>query len=213
MTEPQWLTCADPGKMLEFLWRTGSHRKLRLFACACCYRTWDLLTGEAGKKAVGVAERYAEGLAGEEELHEATDNLEIVAPRGEPYPNGPAYFATWDHAPDAAKSAGWAADEMIRHALGEELAQKERLAQVASLHCIFGPLAFRSLALDPAWRTFTVTQLAEAIYQERAFDRLPILADALEEAGCTQRDILNHCRQPGVHVRGCFVVDLVVGKE
>jgi hypothetical protein len=58
-----------------------------------------------------------------------------------------------------------------------------------------------------------VTALAKAIYGERAFDRLPILADALEEAGCTNAELLGHCRQPGVHVRGCWVVDLVLGKE
>ena len=72
---------------------------------------------------------------------------------------------------------------------------------------------FRPVALDPAWRTAAVTQLAGAIYEERAFDRLPILAAALEDAGCTSPDILNHCRQPGPHVRGCWLVDLVLGKE
>ena len=66
---------------------------------------------------------------------------------------------------------------------------------------------------DPRWRTSNVTALAQAIYDDRAFDRLPILADALEDAGCTDADILNHCRQPGEHVRGCWVVDLVLGKE
>jgi len=68
-------------------------------------------------------------------------------------------------------------------------------------------------ALAPAWLTSTVTSLAQSIYQERAFDRLPILADALEDSGCTNPDILNHCRQPGEHVRGCWVVDLLLGKE
>jgi hypothetical protein len=55
--------------------------------------------------------------------------------------------------------------------------------------------------------------LAQAIYDDRAFDRLPILADALEEAGCTDADILNHCRRPGEHVRGCWAIDLVLGKR
>ena len=67
--------------------------------------------------------------------------------------------------------------------------------------------------LDPAWLTPTVQSIAAAIYQDRAFDRLPILADALEEAGCTNADVLLHCRQPGEHVRGCWVVDLLLGKE
>ena len=70
-----------------------------------------------------------------------------------------------------------------------------------------------ALTFDAAWRTATVTSLALAIYEERAFDRLPILADALEDAGCTNADILGHCRGGGEHVRGCWVVDLVLGKE
>jgi hypothetical protein len=58
-----------------------------------------------------------------------------------------------------------------------------------------------------------VQKMAQANYDERAFDRMPILAGALEEAGCTSQDILGHCRQPGEHVRGCWVVDLLLGKE
>ncbi|MBP3959984.1 hypothetical protein J8F10_32485 [Gemmata sp. G18] len=71
---------------------------------------------------------------------------------------------------------------------------------------------FRPVALVPVWLTSTVRALAEGIYQERAFDRMPILADALQDAGCDNEDILTHCRQPGEHVRGCWVVDLVLGK-
>jgi hypothetical protein len=70
-----------------------------------------------------------------------------------------------------------------------------------------------NLTLNPSWLTLTVRQLTQAIYDEGAFERLPILADALEDAGCDNADILNHCRQPGEHVRGCWVVDLVLGKE
>ena len=55
--------------------------------------------------------------------------------------------------------------------------------------------------------------LAQAIYEERRFGDLPVLADALEEAGCTDADILSHCRGPGPHVRGCWVVDLLLGKQ
>ena len=77
---------------------------------------------------------------------------------------------------------------------------------------IFGN-PFRPIALVPAWRTATVISLAQAIYDGRHFDRLPILADALEDAGCTDAAILDHCRQPGEHARGCWVVDLVLGKS
>ncbi|MBL8793030.1 MAG: hypothetical protein JNM56_03935 [Planctomycetia bacterium] len=72
---------------------------------------------------------------------------------------------------------------------------------------------FRPVSVHPAWLTSTVTSLAQGIYDERTFDCLPILADALEDAGCDNADILNHCRQPGEHVRGCWVLDLLLAKE
>ena len=72
---------------------------------------------------------------------------------------------------------------------------------------------FRSMTLNPEWRTATVVALARGIYDERAFDRMPILADALQDAGCDSADILGHCRGPGPHVRGCWVVHLVLGKS
>ena len=88
----------------------------------------------------------------------------------------------------------------------------EQGSQADLLRDIFGN-PFRPVTLNPAWRTGNVTALAQSIYDDRAFDRMPILADALEDAGCDNADILNHCRQPGEHVRGCWVVDLVLGKE
>ena len=66
--------------------------------------------------------------------------------------------------------------------------------------------------LDQAWRTESVVGLATGIYADRAFDRLPVLADALEDAGCANADVLGHCRGPGPHARGCWVVDLLLGK-
>lgn len=73
---------------------------------------------------------------------------------------------------------------------------------------------FRPVAFDPSWRTSTAVGLAQSMYESRAFDRMPILADALQDAGCTNEDVLSHCRDPKqVHVRGCWVVDLLLGKE
>ena len=92
---------------------------------------------------------------------------------------------------------------------------KERLAQSNLLRDVFGN-PFRPVAVEPAWLAWgggTVRQLAQAIYDERAFERLPVLADALEEAGCTNADVLGHCRQPAEHVRGCWVVDLLLGRS
>lgn len=89
---------------------------------------------------------------------------------------------------------------------------KELVAQAILIRCVFGN-PFRLVAFDPHWRSEIVVALATGIYAERAFDRMPILADALEEAGCDDADVLAHCRGLGPHVRGCWVVDRVLGKE
>jgi hypothetical protein len=91
-----------------------------------------------------------------------------------------------------------------------------RSTQANLLRCIFAN-PFRPLSsADPAWLSWnngTVVRIAQGIYEDRDFDRLPILADALEDAGCTAPDILEHCRAPGEHARGCWLVDLLLGKE
>jgi hypothetical protein len=95
------------------------------------------------------------------------------------------------------------------------LFKTEEKAQCRLLHDLFGDPFYPAL-IHPkkAWANKrNALNLAHTIYDDRAFDRMPILADALEEAGCTNADILNHCRQPGEHVRGCWVVDLILGKS
>jgi len=88
----------------------------------------------------------------------------------------------------------------------------EKRYQIQLLHDLFGN-PFRPVAVSPSWLTTTVVALAAGIYEEKAFDRLPILADALQDAGCDNEDSLNHCRQPNPHVRGCWVIDLLTGRE
>src|SRR5262249_4978285 len=91
--------------------------------------------------------------------------------------------------------------------------KRERRYQTHLLREIFGN-PFRPVTLDPPWLTSPAVALAQGIDEERAFDRMPILADALQDAGCDCADILEHCRDPkGGHVRGCWVVDLVLGKS
>src|SRR5262249_51534281 len=95
-------------------------------------------------------------------------------------------------------------------------ADAERMAQCEVLRELFGPLPFRPLAIDPTWLSWKagiVSELARAIYDERTFDRMPFLGDALEEAGCGDPKILAHCRAEAVHVRGCWLVDLLLGKS
>jgi hypothetical protein len=90
---------------------------------------------------------------------------------------------------------------------------EESAAHAVLLRDIFGPSPFHPVVIDPTWLTTAVKNLTHVIHTDRAFDRLPILADALEEAGCADEAILTHCRCAGPHVRGCWVVDLLLGKE
>jgi hypothetical protein len=107
----------------------------------------------------------------------------------------------------------------VRRATGT--AEEERRIQAILVHEVFGPLPFRPVTLDPACLTGSkIQKLARVAYDERLLpsghmipECVPILADALEEAGCTNADILSHCRGPWPHVRGCWVVDLLLAKE
>jgi hypothetical protein len=81
------------------------------------------------------------------------------------------------------------------------------------LRCVFGnPFRAADHKSVSGWNKTTVRSLSQGIYEDRAFDRLPILADALEEAGCTDAAMLGHCRGSGPHIRGCWVVDLILAK-
>src|SRR5262249_30894716 len=112
----------------------------------------------------------------------------------------------------ALRSGRWHPATECANATAIALGRNEWPVQTVLLRDIFGPLLFRPITLDAAWLTLSVRNLAEAIDVERDFERLPILGDALEEAGCSNADWLALCRRGGEHVRGCWVVDLVGGK-
>jgi hypothetical protein len=220
MTEAEWLACADPTLMLAFLRDKAGDRKLRLFACACCRRIWHLLTDERSRRAVEAGEevvdartnsdRHALRVARKDAMNAERDSDALPARAARSVVARSAYEASWR----ASRFAALAAPNARRDIpLATPEVQAELAAQTSLLREIAGPLPFRPVTLNPAWLTPTVKQLAQAIYHEKAFERLPILADALEDSGCTNADILNHCRQPGEHVRGCWVVDLILGKE
>jgi hypothetical protein len=97
-------------------------------------------------------------------------------------------------------------------AFNDALYAQEVFAQVVLIRDIFGN-PFRPVAISPEWRTDTAVALARQMYESREFGAMPILADALQDAGCDNDDILNHCRSEGPHVRGCWVVDQILGKE
>jgi len=228
MTEAEWLACVDPMPMLEFLRGKASDRKLRLFACACCHRVGNhLWSGSIGQEAILTAEKYADGMATLEELDACR---RLIESQLKLYPSEPVYDASYwacgrniqekveGSAFYAANRSTWSIDQSADDydARCEKRRNEELAAQASFLHNIFGPLPFHFVHLEPSWLTWndgTIPKLAQAIYEERAFDHLPILADALEEAGCTNEDILGHCRSGGEHVRGCWVVDSLLGKS
>jgi hypothetical protein len=83
---------------------------------------------------------------------------------------------------------------------------------MSMIHDVFDRRLFRPITLSPSWLTSTVTALAQQMYDSRDFAAMPILADALQDAGCDDEQVLGHCRGPGPHVRGCCVIDLILSK-
>jgi hypothetical protein len=208
----------------------ASDRKLRLFACAC-FRAMAEHFPE-GDNAVAVAESFAEGLASQEEMEGAGPGVEDALPPVE-WDLLRALDSLVDQ--DAINAACVTADnvalargqlEMIRamqsrgelrpstasRSASEAAEQVARQGQSDLLRCILGN-PNRPTTSDPSWRTTAAVVLAGAIYERREFGRLPELARILEEAGCADPAVLAHCRRPGEHTRGCWVVDLLLGKE
>jgi hypothetical protein len=181
----------------------ASSRQLRLFVCAVCRRNWARLGSSTCRDAVLVAERYADGLAREDELAAATHATAFTR-EGDRACDRPSDLANW---------AVQADDLMFTAALIATARDPvEQVWQAGVLRDIFGN-PFGLVSLNASAPPAFVKSLAKDVYEERRFEDLPILADAFEEAGCTDSDLLAHCRQPGPHVRGCWVVDLILGKR
>jgi hypothetical protein len=215
MTESEWLACTDPNAMLDFLQGKATDRKFRLFAAACCRGIWGLLD-LIGTGAVEVAERHADGAVSAEELSRAVNHSWWGADRLN-YEEDHIWVAGW-----AAHAAVAGEDPFEAAALAAGAARREDepASQCILLRDCFGPLPFRPVSVSPAWQTAEVAALAQAAYEERELPagtldlaRLAVLADALEETGCDQADLLAHLRGTGPHVRGCWAVDLILGKE
>jgi hypothetical protein len=209
MTEAEWLDCADPGAMLEFLRDGCGTDKLRLFACACCRRAWYDLRNPFSRGAVEVAERYALGGA-------ASAAAQVAGYLGryqEMLTEVGARLLEWDFTwADADAVAGWCA--RAAHRLGAEGdgPTQERAIQAGILRDLLGPLPFRPAPFEPRWRTHEVLTIARATRRHHAFADLPLLADGLEEAGCAGEELLAHLRGGGLHYLGCWALDLVLGK-
>jgi hypothetical protein len=208
----------------------GPHdRRLRLFATACARTVWDLLPTDA-RSAVRIAERFALGRATLDDLRAAAIGL------------FPAHVTAYDHALAAAGWASaavpprtqevlWSPAQAARQAavglahFGHPLPATAvdprtswlagraaaRAFQADIVRDIFPPPGV-TVTLDPEWRTSAVLDLARTMDATGDFFAVPILADALEDAGCTDGLILDQCRHPGPHVRGNWVVELLLGR-
>jgi hypothetical protein len=242
MTEAEWNQCADPLALLEGLPGAVRRRKLVLFAVACCRRLGADLRPSA-VRLLEVAEQFADGSLDPSAFREALAAAEADHSGGMPFKgrNHPdrsglaavgLLRALAGRKPDAtAFGLPPRSGRPVRASLREiqnQLAHRhqqgvtfgafaeakalEQEHEAAVLRDLVGP-AFAPVALEPGWRRPDVTALAQGVYEERAFDRLPILADALMDAGCDREVVLAHCRGAGPHVRGCWVVDLLLGNR
>jgi hypothetical protein len=198
MTEQEWLACDDPTVMLDFLRGQTADRKLRLFAVAWLRHPWAPIYQERNREYWELAERYADGQAGPAELHEA-------------------WISGYSSSAITFQILRPSAEEAVASSLCALVdSRRGKAKQVALLRDIFGNPFRPPSPLDASvltWSGGTVVTLARSIYQDRHFDDLPVLADALEEAGCTDAALLEHLRGPGPHVRGCWAVDLILAKD
>ena len=223
MTEQDWMIGTDPTPMLEFVRGKANDRKLRLFAVSCCRLVWHRMVDKCSRRAVEVAERYADGLATPQtllkwywaayEAYELTDDEEDEGARYREV----AFAANCATHHDAAFAAMNAAAYVSAAAVtGQDTLSDSREAVCDLLREILGPLPFHPITCDPIWLSWhdgLVLSMAQRMYDSRDFSDMPVLADALEEAGCEDQDILGHCRSGGEHVRGCWVIDALLGKK
>jgi hypothetical protein len=222
MTEAEWLAKKDPITLLDFLSEKASLRKLRLLTCASCRRLWPALSEEA-RRSVEAAERYADGLGSRRELRDASgpyysgvraDNCANLAAR----PSQGFRRQARGALVQAVVAASADEDGWVRRTV-PAIERAEKAVQSSLVRDVFGN-PFRPVLPDPGWLTPTVVSLAHSGYDDRIMPcgeldsaRLAVLADAFEEAGCTDAAILSHLRSPGPHVRGCWVFDLLLDKR
>ena len=219
MTEAEWLACVDTESMLHFIRDRANVRKMRLLGCAACRQIWDFVLEEVCQRAVEAAEQFADSLTSLEALEFACDGAIHVADLADSEPESDHYD------PQLAFHVAMAAFRvsvppplqlntllMLFRNCDHAKTSQARSTHTDLLRDIFGN-PFRPVVIfSPSWRTSTAVTLASQMYESRDFSAMPILADALQDAGCDSADVLDHCRGPGPHVRGCWVVDLVLGK-
>jgi hypothetical protein len=223
MDEAEWLKCNVCWELLTFLRGRTSKRKLRLIAVACCRQVLNRITDQRCRKAVEVAELFADDLASEGELSTAEDNAVAAAADVENAGTGMSSdfgFLPYGEGIDTRAYAGCVAaahaaatdDPHISCDYAVDIQEEApAISQMILLRDIFAN-PFRPVSIQPAWLTPTVVSLASVAYEERNLpsgeldnSRLAVLADALEDAGCANADILGHLRSAGPHVRGYLI--------
>jgi hypothetical protein len=213
MTEEEWLTCDDARAMLRAVASGASDRKKRLFAVACCRHLGRLPTVPEFTEALEASEHHADVKPNKAALRRARQAVRSVRPKTwDGRRSRENWSALWLAEQAATEKISWlVASEIDGFVARDMLPEANRPPVPALARCIFGnPFrvpGFRAEGLSP-----NVLDLARSIDRDRAFDRLTILGDALEEAGCVDESILSHCREPGVHAKGCWVLDLILGK-
>jgi hypothetical protein len=220
MTEEQWLAATDAEKMLGVLRDSGraSDRKLRLFACSVCRQLVSFVGTEEYVRGIEVAEAYADGgrmkaamKRSRQALKERMVSLVDTSGKGQSDEWKALFLGAVAISERQYRGFPTCLSDLQSDRASDSV---KKVINVSYLNVrdVFGN-PFRSVTADSNWLTSTVVSLAQGIYDERAFDRLPILADALEDAGCRDDQILGHLRSPGPHVRGCWILDLLLGKS
>jgi hypothetical protein len=234
MTEAECLVSSEPVAMLRFLRGKTTERKQRLFACACCLGMWEQKPDDLAYRAVTYGEHWAEIGASNRvegraiwdaimelqdvEMHEGDHQtaLKLIYSLS-CLEDDPLFLFTRETTRSIRDRLFTLPRRMLARLTGPGVDPQDSLREQAKpwypiIRCIFcNP--FRPVAFDPNWRTTTSLAIAQQMYDSRDFAAMPILADALQDAGCDNTDILDHCRGASPHVRGCWVVDLVLGNE
>ncbi len=225
MTEAEWLSCSDPRPMLRSQQGRAGSRKLRLACCAFCRRVWHLMTDRRSRRAVEIAESFADGRASLRDLESAKETAEVYLlslPRtfsGGYFAAVAAVNAAYVGEADSYSEAvvAYAASVGTAYAATAGFSDNAQMGEEARLvRDIIGNPFRLTPTIDPAWLSWDdgiVVNLARRIYDGRPLDLMPVLGDVLENAGCTDPDLLGHLRGPGPHVRGCWALDLVLGRE
>jgi hypothetical protein len=214
MTEDEWLTTPDPELLSLYLAETASDRKLRLLAAAFCRQLMAWNKEPRVLEALCRVERHADGQLADSTMEKWSRQMwRAMGDRRE------AQYVICCAACVACQPRRYPAFVQFFHSMvgsnaGFSVEMKQGLPTLVRgiLHEILGN-PFRPITLNPFWLTPTVSDLARAIYDERAFGHFPILADALEDGGCSDTEILGHMRGPATHVLGCWALDLILARS